>query len=364
VLLAAALVWPAAVPSARAQMSLEEPALPSGPPVTAAPAEGGWERPSGPRLTLHLEREAVMADEAGDPAAGAGGGAEADPSDAADSPPWCRMPLPAHNLQGVGGGLITPMAYLVSPGPPESNCMPPALSYTFVRLGTKSAHVTAVTQTLYRRIEIGYAFTTLGLGNFPDEVQDTTGVDIGLDHVMVHYFNLRGMLLEETAATPAVTAGATFMYNPNVQTLDDRLLGGCRLLGMERSNGTDFTLTASKTFPELFFGRPVMLSGGIRFSQAAQIGTLGFGDAYRMTGEGSIVAFLTDCLALGYEYRQKKSPLDRMGDCVKPEDDWHTVILAFCISPQCCLAVGWGHFGNLANSDENGVWGFQVKYDF
>jgi len=330
-----------------------EPAPAGGDPASDEAGRSAW--------SLAIDPATLMA--AVDDAGGGTGDATA-PVVPAEGPSWFRCPLPAHNLQGVGGGLISPMAYLVSPGPPGTEAGLPSLSYTFVRLGTKTAHVTAVTETLWRRVEIGYAFTTLALGNFPDDVQDTTGVDIGLDHVMVHYFNLRGLLIEETPTCPAVTGGVTFMYNPNVQNIDRRLNGGVRNLGLERANGTDFTLTASKTFPTLFFGRPVMLSGGIRFSQASQIGTLGFGDAYRMTGEGSVFAFVTDCLVLGYEYRQKKGALDRLGDLVKDEDDWHAVILAFCISPRCCIAVGWGHFGNLANADENGVWGFQFKYDF
>jgi len=274
------------------------------------------------------------------------------------------MPIPAHNLQGVGGGLITPMAYLINPGPPGTQVGLPSASYTFVKLGAKTAHVFSVTETFYRRIEVGYAFSTLALGNFPQDVLDATGIDIGLDHVMVHYFNLRGMVIEETPNIPAVTAGVTFMYNPNTQTIDRRLGGALRGLGFERNNGTDFTLTATKTFPKLFFGKPLIATGGIRFSQASQIGTLGFGDAYRMTGEGSILAFITDCVILGYEYRQKKNPYGQLGNLLGPEDDWHTVIVAFCISPQCCVSVGWGHFGNIANNDANGVWGFQVKYDF
>ena len=163
---------------------------------------------------------------------------------------------------------------------------------------------------------------------------------------------------------PAIVAGATFMYNPNVQTVDRRLGRGLRGLGFERNNGTDFTLTATKMFPTLFFGKPLIATAGIRFSQAAHIGALGFGDAYRMTGEGSILMFLDDNLILGYEYRQKKNPFGELATVLGPEEDWHTVIVAFCISPQCCLALGWGHFGNIGNNDANGVWGFQVKYDF
>ena len=324
-------------------------------PEGDGPTEPSLDELANPNWSLAIDPSLLVAEEAG------GAPAEGAP-EAAAAPP--RMPLPAHNLQGVGGGLITPMAYLISPGPPGTIVSPPSASYTFVRLGTKTAHVFSTSETFYRRIEVGYAFSTLGLGNFPQDVLDATGIDVGLDHVMIHYFNLRGVLVEETPTMPAIAAGATFMYNPNIQTIDRRLGGGLRGLGFERNNGTDFTLTATKMFPTLFFGRPLIATGGIRFSQAAQIGALGFGDAYRMTGEGSILAFITDCVILGYEYRQKKNPYGELGNLLGPEDDWHTVIVAFCISPQCCVAVGWGHFGNIANNDANGVWGFQFKYDF
>jgi len=324
-------------------------------PEGGGPAEPSLEELANPNWSLAIDPSLLVAEEAG------GAPAEGAPEEAAAPP---RMPLPAHNLQGVGGGLITPMAYLINPGPPGTKVGLPSASYTFVKLSSKTAHVFAVTETLFRRIELGYAFSTLGLGNFVKDTMDFTGVDISLDHVMIHYFNLRGVLVEETPTMPAIVAGATFMYNPNVQTIDRRLGRGLRGLGFARNNGTDFTLTATKMFPTLFFGKPLIATAGIRFSQASQIGALGFGDTYRMTGEGSILMFLADNLILGYEYRQKKNPYGQLATVLGPEEDWHTVILAFCISPQCCVSVGWGHFGNIGNNDANRTWGFQFKYDF
>ena len=318
------------------------------------PAVPSFEALANPNWSLAIDPSALTAEAAGAPPEGA-------PEQPAAPP---RMPLPAHNLQGVGGGLITPMAYLINPGPPGTQVGMPSASYTFVKLSSKTAHVFAVTETLFRRIELGYAFSTLGLGNFVKDTMDVTGVDISLDHVMIHYFNLRGVLVEETPNFPAIAAGATFMYNPNTQTINRRLFGGLNGLGFERNNSTDFTLTATKMFPTLFFGKPLIATAGIRFSEAAQIGALGFGDTYRMTGEGSILMFLADNLILGYEYRQKKNPYGELPTVLGAEEDWHTVILAFCISPQCCLALGWAHFGNIGNNDANCVWGFQVKYDF
>jgi len=202
------------------------------------------------------------------------------------------------------------------------------------------------------------------MGDFPGAVQRATGVDIGFQHVVVHNFNLRGMIIEEGKYVPAITAGVTFKYNPNVQEIDRRLGHGVRALGMARSNGTDFTLTATKTVIEPCFKRPLMFTGGIRFSQAAQLGYLGFGENYRMTGEGSIVYLVTDWMAIAYEYRQKKNPYQTLGSLVGREEAWQAVDLAFIVTDRLTFAVGWLCAGNVANGRVDNGWGFQLKYEF
>lgn len=273
-------------------------------------------------------------------------------------------PIPLYTVEGTGGCLIVPMAYLVNPGPPGTKVGMPSVGYTFIKVGkTKSVQQVAVSETFYRRIELSYAMDTLDLGNFTDDVRAVFNRDIG-DHAVLHNFNVRGLLIEETDACPAVTAGVTFKYNPSIARINRRLGGALTAMGVERCNGTDFTLHATKTFPTLGFGRPVILNAGIRFSQASQVGLLGFGDAYRMTGEGSVACFVTDWLAVAYEFRQKKDAIATAGDLVRGEDNWHTVCLAFILNEHLAAAVGWGHFGGVANEVEDGVWGFQVKYEF
>jgi hypothetical protein len=181
---------------------------------------------------------------------------------------------------------------------------------------------------------------------------------------VLHNFNLRGIVVEEGAYNPAITAGVTFKYNPNVQDIDRRLGGGVRALGMARSNGEDYTITGTKTLIEPFFHRPYMLTGGVRFSEAAQLGYLGFGDTYRMTGEGSIVYLPVDWMAIAYEYRQKKDPYGTLGRLVGREGAWQAVDLAFIVNPHLTFAVGWLCAGNVANGRADNGWGFQLKYEF
>jgi len=340
-------------------------------PPALAPAEDGSLLESD--LAQYLDREfkmdfdpALYADAGPAPV----GGAAAPPEGEPVAPPAKKgPPLPLYTVEGTGGGLIVPQAYLVNPGPPGTNIPGPTAGYTFVKIGEKTVQQASITETFYKRIELGYALSTLHLGEFPGVVRRATGIDIGLDHVVMHNFSVRTMLIDENDKSlplplPTITFGTTFKYNPHVQTIDRRLFGGVRALGMERSNGTDFTLTASKMFPKLAFGRPVIANGGLRFSQGAQLGLLGFGDAYRVTAEGSVCTMVTDWLVVAYEYRQKKNPYRRLGDIVGKEDSWHTVCLAFILSDRLAFATGWGHFGNVVNDRERGVWGFQLKYEF
>jgi hypothetical protein len=340
-------------PPAAADATLDTPAAAAPTAeLPAAPADGKLTMSIDPSLLAEPTPTGAAA-----PAA-AGGGKECAPG--VHNPP----PLPLFNIEGQGGTLLVPMAYLINCESPGTTIGMPTAGYTFVRAGTKTVQEVHIAQTFFRRIEIGYTMGTLELGDFPRDVRRATGVDIGFNHVVVHNFNLRGIVIEEGKYNPAVTAGATFKYNPNVQTIDRRLGGGVEALGFARSNSTDFTLTATKTIIEPLFKRPLMLTGGIRFSEAAQLGYLGFGDNYRMTGEGSIVYLVTDWLGIAYEYRQKKNPYQTLGRLVGKEDDWQAVDIAFIINEHITFAVGWLCAGNVANGRVDNGWGFQLKYEF
>jgi hypothetical protein len=273
-------------------------------------------------------------------------------------------PLPLFNVEGMPGTLLVPMAYPINCESVGTTVGMPTLGYTFVSAGTKSVQEVHLSETFYRRFIVGYTMGTLDLGDFPRDTRRMTNVDIGFQHVVLHNFNLAAKIVDESQYVPAIMAAATFKYNPDVQTIDRRLGGGVRALGLARSNSTDYTLTATKTFIDPLFKRPLMLTGGVRFSEAAQLGYLGFGDSYRMTGEGSVVYMPTDWLAVAYEYRQKKNPYHTLGTLVGPEDAWQAVDVGFIITPHLTFAVGWLCAGNVANGRVDNGWGFQLKYEF
>ena len=73
-------------------------------------------------------------------------------------------PLPFQTIEGVGGGGITPMAYLVNPAKEDDFFGKPAVGSTFISLGRKNLDALTITENLFGRIELGFAADRLGLG--------------------------------------------------------------------------------------------------------------------------------------------------------------------------------------------------------
>ncbi len=275
-------------------------------------------------------------------------------------------PLPFHTIEGVGGVAITPTAYLVNPGPAGTKVGLPSASFTYVNLGQKSIQSFAVTQTFFGRVELGYAANRFDLGTLSDAVRKATGGHMRED-VYLHHFNVRALLLEENSfdlPLPAITAGVHFKINDGINAIDDELGGAISGLGFSRSNGTDFTLTASKTIPNVLFGRPFIVSVGMRNSQASQIGYLGFSDHCATTVEGNVICLVTDQLAVAYEFRGKTNPYNRLNNLIGDEDNWHTIALGYVFNEHFTISGGYGHFGNVFNSEEDGGLAIQLKYEF
>jgi hypothetical protein len=279
-------------------------------------------------------------------------------------------PLPFHSIEGVGGGAITPMAYLIDPPRNGHFFGKPAMAMSYVGLSSKSLTALTVTEAVGERIELGYGGDHLGLGNLPHEIEAATGADLeGRSDLWLHNFNVRTMLVKENTcfggiALPAITAGVHFKYNSGIKEINENLGGALHdLIGYQRENGTDFTLTATKTIPPDVFGRPLIVSAGVRESQGAELGFLGFGDKYLTRFEGNVAYLLLDNLVVAYEIRQKSSPFGEIPGLVGGEDVWHAFDLGFILSKHATLVAGWGIFGNVVNEETNGAWWLQLKYE-
>ncbi len=275
------------------------------------------------------------------------------------------LPLPVHMIEGGGGGAITPIAYPVNAGPADQLFGLPAVSFTHLQLRSKEHDSIAITETLYGKIELGYNAARLDLGTLQDDLFKATGADIG-DDLYMHAFTARATILPEKTFcdwTPNVMVGTSFKYNDGINRIDDRLGGALTGIGLDKNWGFDFTVTASKTFGDVF-GRPLILTGGVRFSEAAWIGLMGFTDQYQATAEANVVYLITDKIFIAYEYRQMPDALGTIGGLVQKSSDWHTLDVGIILGDRLTLTGLYGYLGNIANEDVNAGWAIQLKYEF
>ena len=279
-------------------------------------------------------------------------------------------PLPLHNIEGNSGVFITSTAYLANPPEKGQIFGKPSFSTSAVFGREKDLESFAVTENILGRYEIGYAYERFGLGDWPSDVKSAGGAEVD-NHLGLHNLNLRTMVVQEgdfdCSWMPAITLGAHLKWNEGQTKLDEDLGGLLDTLGSDHSRGVEFTAVASKTITDVL-PRPVILSAGLRDSDAIHTGLFGFAGERRTTFEGSIIAFLTDKLAFAAEYRQKSDLMDQLSaggkDLVKAENDWWTLCLAYVVNDNLTLSGGYANLGNLANHRENNCWGLQVKYEF
>jgi len=278
-------------------------------------------------------------------------------------------PLPLHTIDGVGGVVITPIAYLVNPGPEGTIWGLPSASVTYVKANSKNVESAVITETLFGRLELGYAASRFGVGNLVDAVKDQTNLSID-DHVVLHNFNARLLALKENSfdlPLPAITFETQFKYNDGIGDINKQLYGTLTNIGYKNDSGVDYVLTATKAFPKVF-GRPLILSLGLRFSEAEQLGYLGFGDTYKATVEGNLVYLVTDHIALAAEYRDKAGQYNQVvvnnSTLVGKEDAWWTLGVAYIINAHSTVTVGYGNFGQLLNTTEDKGIAFSAKYEF
>ena len=237
----------------------------------------------------------------------------------------------------------------------------------YVDLGNgRNLEALTLTETPWERLELGYGYDRLNLGDLPLAIQNATPFSISEDVVELHNFNARLALLKEgdwdLAWLPAVTLGVHYKINTSVDDINRELGGALAGIGISDNSGVDYTLYATKLFKSLPL--PVLVNVGVRETEAAHLGLLGFTDHYSANFEGSVGVFLTDRLILAAEYRAKPNDYKAIPGLIKAEDDWWTIDLAYVVSNHFTVALGYGHFGGVLNHDANAAIGVTIKNEF
>jgi len=277
-------------------------------------------------------------------------------------------PLPLHQIEGSGGIFSTLSAYIVNPPRDGEPVGRPSVGFAHVSLGyDKNLQALTITESPFKRLELGYGWDYLGLGDLPQALRNAGITGYHQDQVQLHNFNARYQLLKEGEFNqkwiPALTAGVHYKYNDGISEVNNEVGGAlANAAHIPNHDGTDFTLYASKLFTQL--PRPVLLELGGRATEAVWDGLGGFTDSYNFVFEANAVVFITGSLALAAEYKQQPTDYKAIGNLVRVEDDWWTIDAAYVVNKHLTLAAGYGHFGNVLNHESNGVWGITTKWEF
>lgn len=115
-----------------------------------------------------------------------------------------------------------------------------------------------------------------------------------------------------------------------------------RALGAAEASGTDYTLSATK----LLLARSLLVNATLRYTQANELGLLGFGSAagagYQLQFEGSLGYQLARRAVVGAEYRTKPDNLG-LGD-----DNWLDVFAAYALTDHLTLTAAYVDLGSVA----------------
>jgi hypothetical protein len=275
------------------------------------------------------------------------------------------MPLPLHEIEGNGGIFSTLSAYLVNPPRNGEPVGRPSIGFGYINLGYgRDLVALTLTETPWERLELGFGYDLLNLGDLPTAIVQSGGPQ--LDNTLAMYnANARLQILTEGEFgqkwLPAITAGIHFKYNDGINRINGQLGGAMSHIGLSNNEGLDFTLYGSKMLT--FLPRPVLINLGGRATKSVELGLLGFTDQYSFVFEGSVVVLVTDKFMLAAEFKQQPSgftPTPLIGT----PDDWWTIDAGYVVNPHMTVAVGYGHFGTLANHEANGVWGVTTKWEF
>jgi hypothetical protein len=295
----------------------------------------------------------------------------------ASSAPEKGVPLPLHQIEGNGGIFSTLSAYIVNPPRNGEVIGRPAIGFAYVSLGNgQDLEAFTLTESPYSRLELGYGFNNLNLGNLPLAVYQETGGGLNLTEtsVQLQNFNARYQILKEGEFDqkwiPALTFGVHYKYNTSYNDINSQLTtaglpfpsGALNAIGITRNDGVDFTLYASKLFTQL--PRPVLVELGGRATEGVWNGLLGFTGTYNFLFEGNIVVFVTDSFLLAAEYKQQPTDYQTIPHLIGKASDWWTIDAAYIVNKHMTVAVGYGHFGTVLNNQANGVWGITTKWEF
>jgi hypothetical protein len=148
------------------------------------------------------------------------------------------------------------------------------------------------------------------------------------------------LVVDQDRLWPQVALGAQWKDNTSFDLVP-------RALGARHASGLDLYIAATKLWLDGPFGHSWIADLTVRYSEANQLGILGFGGDlgdYHLLPEGSLGFFITDHLVLGAEYRRKPNNLSAFR-----EEDFKDAFIAYVPVKWLSITAAYADLGNIAD---------------
>jgi hypothetical protein len=227
-------------------------------------------------------------------------------------------------IEGSGGGGLVPWAQLAGYATEDELAVSAFCSQANVKdfqLNSCGGQI-----NLYDRLELSFAKQTFNVEPLSLTLsQEIIGLKLRLYGDLVY------------SQWPQVSVG---IQHKSLATPDVALS-----LGAGDDTGDDIYLAASKLHLGLLAGYNVLWNLSARYTEANELGLLGFGGPggkRALHSEASVAVLLNKHLAIGTEYRQKP---DNLG---LKEDDWQDVFIAWFPNKNLNLTLAYLDLGTIA----------------
>ena len=238
--------------------------------------------------------------------------------------------VPLNNLQGVGGIAFNPLAYTA--GQPwdggETNVFngivsKPQVGGWYVNLSDSDINWFAIgtALTFADRLEVSYGYGFTDADKYGDKSIESNNLGAKLRILDENAF--------DTQWVPAIAVGAVYKHT------NTDLAGA---FGLDK-DGFDYYAVASKLVKETPI--PVLLSGGILYSDEVVNGVIGHGH-YDVSYFANIDVLPSENIAVGFEY---KSGVDAETSGIR-NHDYYDGHVAWFVTPQLTLVGAYAYTGD------------------
>jgi len=311
--------------------------------------------------------------------------------------------IPILTIEGEGGGAIVPWAYTSNAAKDGGIGMPAASIWTWVS-DSYTINFWPVAVSIGDRLEFGVAYQNLDISTLKDDLRGDSfaaldlalggggnRLDTKLDNLQMITAHAKYQFVKESENWPAMAISVSYKKALDVDELDDNLtdsvraIGGgfaaapkvLKYMGVDDDDGFEVNLMATKLWKTKI---PLLTAVNLRYTQANQLGFLGFSDDWSLNPEFTLAILPEANVAVGVEFRYKPDELRSVNDYLNAngvagglrglddysfnEDHFVDFFVAYLPTPNLTIAAGVANIGNVVHRETKSIWAFNINYDF